>query len=65
VRHYNLEVFQKSKLKTLANDSSQLKNIDNWVSPSDTDRNVDWNKATKWKVTSEGERGFVRGGARG
>jgi integrase len=51
---------KKTKLKLISNlESFQVKNINNWISPFDTDDNVDWIKTTHWKVTSEGQRGFV------
>ena len=51
---------KKNTLKLLTNlGDSQVKNINNWVSPYDNDENIDWYKSSPWKVSSEGERGFI------
>lgn len=51
---------KKNPLKLITNlESFQVKNINSWISPYDDDQNVDWKKTTPWKITSEGDRGFV------
>lgn len=40
-------------------ESSQVKSINDWASPYDDNKKVNWDKSTPWKVTSEGERGYV------
>lgn len=37
----------------------QVKSINSWVSPYDSNSKVNWDKTTPWKVTSEGDRGFI------
>lgn len=51
---------KKSPLKVLTSLApSQVKSIDDFYSPYDDDKKVNWGKTTPWKVTSEGERGYV------
>lgn len=38
---------------------SQVKSINDFYSCYDDDKRVNWDKTTPWKVTSEGERGYV------
>lgn len=51
---------KSSSLKVLTSiATSQAKTLADFSSPYDNNKKINWDKTTPWKVTSEGERGFV------
>lgn len=57
---YNAPMSKKQSFKVLTSlEPSQVKSINDFKSEWDNSSKVNWSKTTPWKVTSEGERGFV------